>query len=558
MVKRVITFLHREIRGLHEAAYLLAILTLCSQLLSIGRNKLLAHFVPIEKLDLYFAAFRVPDLLFVGIASFVSVSVMIPLLAGRIERDLTDARRFVSGVFFVFFGVMAGASLVVFAFAPALGSLFFPGFSAADVNNELVPLMRIMLLSPMLLGISNLFASVTQIYQKFFLYSLSPLIYTLGPIIGILFLYPFFGLSGLAFGVVIGAALHLAIQLPFIVERGFVPRFVLPDLREVGSVFLLSLPRTAGLAAQQLSLATLFAFASFGLPGSIAVFQFASDLQATPLTIIGVSYSLAAFPTLARLIGKGKREVFFEHIETALRHVIFWAMPAAALFIVLRAQLVRVILGSGALGWTETRLTAAVLAAFAFSVIAQSLVPLFARGYYAAGNTKKPLVVNLASAAATIAVAAVFFVLFERIPMVRFFLTALFRIDGVPGAGIIVLPLAYSFGQIVNAGALWFFFGRDFKPFSARVSRTLLESFIAVLVLGVVTVGLLDVFDDVFDINTTFGVFSQGLFAGLCGVFAEIGILYGLQSRELEEIWGAMRQKIWRRADPPIAEELRM
>jgi putative peptidoglycan lipid II flippase len=161
--------LHREIRGLHEAAYLLAALTLCSQLLSIARNKLLAHFVPIEKLDLYFAAFRVPDLLFVAVASFVSISVMIPLLAGRIERDLADARRFVSGVFFVFFGLMAAVSLVVFIFASTLGALFFPGFSPADINGELVPLMRIMLLSPILLGVSNLFASITQIYQKFFL-----------------------------------------------------------------------------------------------------------------------------------------------------------------------------------------------------------------------------------------------------------------------------------------------------------------------------------------------------------------------------------------------------
>ena len=121
-----------------------------------------------------------------------------------------------------------------------------------------------------------------------------------------------------------------------------------------------------------------------------------------------------------------------------------------------------------------------------------------------------------------------------------------------------MLPLAYSLGQIVNAAALWYFFGRDFKPFNARVFRTLLESFIAVLVLGVVTLGLLNILDDVLDVNTTLGVFSQGLFAGLGGILALAGVLYGLGSRELEQIWRAMRQKIWRRNDPPIADELRL
>lgn len=558
MVKRVFELLHRDVRGLHEAAYVLAALTLCSQLLSLGRNKLLAHFVPIEKLDLYFAAFRVPDLLFVGIASFVSISVLIPLLAARIETDLADARRFIAGLLLAFSVLMLLAASLVFVFAASLGAVFFPGFSPSDIHGELVPLMRIMLLSPLLLGISNLFASVTQVHQKFFLYAASPLLYNLGTILGILVLYPYFGLVGLSLGVVLGATLHLAVQLPFIFERGFMPRLVVPNFREIGSVFWLSLPRTAGLAAQQISLATLFAFASFGVPGSIAVFQFASDLQSVPLTIIGASYSLAAFPTLSRLMGRGESGQFFAHMETAVRHVIFWALPAATLLIVLRAQLVRVIFGSGVFGWTETRLTAAALSAFAFSVLAQSLVLLFARGYYAAGKTKRPLIVNLTSAAVTIASAAIFVVLFERVPTFRFFVTALFRIEGVPGASIIVLPLAYTFGQLVNVVALWSFFARDFKQFSHRVFRMLMETTLAGLALGVVTVGLLNIFDDIFALETTLGVFLQGLCAGSGGILAAMGVLYGLGSRELTEILRAVRRKMWWRRAPIAAEELRI
>jgi hypothetical protein len=119
------------------------------------------------------------------------------------------------------------------------------------------------------------------------------------------------------------------------------------------------------------------------------------------------------------------------------------------------------------------------------------------------------------------------------------------------------LPLAYSFGQLLNAMALWIFFSRDFKQFSQRVFQMFLENLIGALVLGIVSVGLLNIFDDVFDLTTTFGVLAQGFFAGIGGIAATVTTLYGLGSRELTEIWRAVRRKLsWR--NPPVADELRI
>ena len=121
-----------------------------------------------------------------------------------------------------------------------------------------------------------------------------------------------------------------------------------------------------------------------------SIFQFAYNLQSVPLAIIGVSYSVAAFPLLAELYSSANREKFALHVLTALRHIIFWSVPAIALILVLRAQLVRVVLGSGEFDWTDTRLTAAVLALLSLSLVAQAIYLVVVRAFYAGGRTRIP------------------------------------------------------------------------------------------------------------------------------------------------------------------------
>src|SRR3989338_5965765 len=377
MVKKIFRLIEREISGLHEAAYLLGFFALLSQALGFLRDRLLAsNFGAGEALDIYYAAFRVPDLIFIWSASMVSLSVLIPFLSKRREAGTAIARDFLDSVFSAFFAFIVVVSAVAFIFAPALSSLFFPGFEE-EARSITAHLMRIMLLQPILLGISNLFASITQLERRFFVYAISPILYNLGIVIGVFFFYPAFGLSGLAFGVVLGAFLHLGIQIPAIARAKLMPRprFTI-DVGVVQEVFITSLLLTA--------LGSLLGV------GSIAVFNLSWNLQSVPLAIVGASYSIAAFPTLAGLWTRGERSVFIATLSTAMRHILFWSMPSLVLFVVLRAQIVRTVLGSCAFDWGDTRLTAASLALFAASVVAQSISLLFTRGYYAAGKSRTP------------------------------------------------------------------------------------------------------------------------------------------------------------------------
>ena len=339
MVKKVFELVYKEVRGLHQAAYVLGIFTFGSQLLALVRDRMLAHqFGAGMELDLYYAAFRIPDLLYVLFASTLSVYVLIPFVASRLGvEDGSKARELLSQVFSVFLLCYSLLALCVFICAPWFLPVLFPGMEAQMA--ELVELTRILLLQPLLLGVSSLFGVVTQLGHRFVLYAISPLIYNVGIIAGIVLLYPSFGLPGLAWGVVFGALGHMLVQVPLVrssnLAFGIVFRASPQDLYEVLKV---SVPRAITLALHQVVLLVLLGIASLMAVGSVAVFQFAYNLQSVPLAVIGASYSIAAFPFLADLYAQKKMDAFRLHIITAFRHIIFWSVPAIALLIVLSSN----------------------------------------------------------------------------------------------------------------------------------------------------------------------------------------------------------------------------
>ncbi len=558
MVERILNFMNKEFSGLHEAAFLLGSAAVASQILALIRDRIFAHeFGAGAALDIYYASFRIPDFLFVSIASFVSVTVLIPFLIEKIGKNERSGKEFLDNIFTVFFAAIVVVSIGVFFLIPILSGMLFPGIEGVS-RDSLIILTRIMLLSPILLGLSNLLGSITQTARKFFVYALSPVLYNIGIIIGILCFYPVWGLPGLAYGVVLGALFHLLIQVPTVFRFGLLPTFSWrPNFSEIKDVVYLSLPRTLGLSVNQVALLVLVSLASRMPEGSIAVFNFSFNLQSVPLAIIGVSYSVAAFPTLAHLFSKNETEKFINNIVAAARHIVFWSLPILVLFIVLRAQIVRTILGSGAFSWSDTRLTAAALALFTVSLVAQSLILLFVRGYYAAGNTRTPLVVNVVSSALTILFAYILINAFRADPFFKYFMESLLRVEDNPGSIVIMLPLAYSVGMIANVLTLFGFFKNDFKNMPSFLRRTFMHSFLGAVAMGFVAYLFLGLFAKVFNLNTFLGIFLQGFFSGVLGIVAGVIILRLMKNREVEEVGKALHSKFWKaRVVVPDKEEL--
>ncbi len=560
MVRRIVSLFSKNITGMHAAAYLIAFFSLISQVLGLLRDRMLAHlFGASSSLDVYYAAFRIPDLIFASIASIVSLFVIIPFLSRYIEEGGKEkARHFLSEISTFFFVFVALASAIVGYLAPQLGHHLYPGFSAVELA-LFVKLTRILLFSPILLGFSNILAGVTQLSGRFIVYSLSAVLYNLGIITGIIFLYPRYGLSGIGWGVVFGALLHMLVQIPTVIRERLMPRptftFNWPILIDVVTV---SLPRTATLAFNQIVLIALVGIASTLGEGSVTVFTFATNLYMAPLTLIGVSYSVAAFPTLSKLFSAGERDAFLDYLLSALRHVIFWSAPALALLIVLRAHIVRTLLGSGAFDWSDTRLTAATLALFSLSLLANSVMLLFVRGYYAAGKTLRPFVITISTSVFTIILAFLGVHLFSISPSLRYFVEALFRISDVGATSVVMIAAAYSFGLIVNAGIFWLFFRHDFGGhIPSTVTRTLWQSASAAIIGGATAYLILQLLEPFFDLSIAYQVFLEGAIAGVGGLCLWMFILKALGNQELEELYVTLHSRIWK-AKPiaPAPEEL--
>lgn len=547
MVKRVLHFVYQEVRGLHQAAYILALFAFGSQILAIVRDRLLAHtFGAGSELDLYYAAFRVPDLLFVLFASVLSVYVLLPFVREYTERVDNDAgAKVLSQVFTVFLGLYAAIGLVLILAAPLYIPLLFPGF--VGQFSTLILLTQILLLQPLLLGLSSLCGVVTQMNHRFVLYAISPLLYNVGIIFGIVAFYPFFGLVGLVMGVVFGALGHLLVQVPFVKDSQYTFHLVRSiDWPLMRRIFAVSIPRALTLSVNQFVLLILIGMATVMTAGSVSVFQFAFNLQSVPLAIIGMSYSVAAFPTLASLFARKDIAGFNRQLLTALRHILFWSVPVIALVIILRAQIVRVLLGSGAFDWSDTRLTAAVLAVFVVSLFAQAILLLLIRAFYACGKTFMPLFVALFSAVVSISSAIYFQYVYQTSAELQTSVEQLFRLSGVPGTEVLVLVLAFALGQIFQLVVLMIISARVFSIDFRPLARLLFNAVVAAAVAAFLAYATLVFVVDGVNQDTFIGISLQGVVAGVAGVLGAGLAYYVLGAKELSEVLNSFQIKIFK------------
>ena len=547
MVRKIFGFLYKETDTLNQAALLLGLFAFLSQVLAFLRDRLLAHiFGASMELDIYYAAFRVPDFIFVTVASVVSLSVLIPFIIEKETEGREKLRDFIDNIFSFFSILIMIVSGLAFFLMPWISGVLFKGLSSTALT-EVIFISRLLLLSPIILGFSNLFGSLTQAYSRFTIYALAPLLYNAGIIIGIIFLAEKMGVMGVAIGVVMGALLHALIQVPFVIASGLFPRpsFRL-DFVSIRKVVSISLPRTLTLSMTSIATIFLVSMASLMTTGSISVFSFAINLQSVPLSIIGVSYSLAAFPTLSRRFRENNIEAFKAQMTATARLIIFWSLPMSALFIILRAQIVRVILGSGQFDWNDTRLTAATVALFALSSMFQCLLLLFMRGFYSAGFTKKPFFINLVSAIVMIVGAwglVKFFYLSEDF---RYFISALLKVEDLPNTAVLMLPLAFSIGTIVNGFLHWIAFEGEFRGFSRGVVRTFYQCLGTSVIMGAIAYLGLNIFAPLLDTTTLLGIFLQGALAGLLAIASGILVLILLKNQELSDIRSVINQRFWK------------
>ncbi|MBI2647871.1 MAG: hypothetical protein HYW98_00800, partial [Candidatus Wildermuthbacteria bacterium] len=356
----------------------------------------------------------------------------------------------------------ACVALVLFVAMPWFMNLVVPGFSE-ESRNLAVSLSRVLLLSPLILGVSSVFSGVLQYFQKFLLYAIAPVLYNLGIIGGILFFAPAVGIGGVVIGVLAGAFLHMAVQAPGVVKQGFRWRLEAslshPALRKIG---LLALPRLFSVSAQQLMLVVLTSLASFFAPGSIAIFQFANNIQYLPVGVLGLSFSLASFPSLARAAVHGSNGEFLGIFSRVTRQIVLMTGVASIGIFFFRNDIVRLLLQSGSFSPQDVRLTGAALGLFSFGIVLHALLLLFVRAFFALQDTKTPAYVHGATLVVNILLALGFSRMLASPGPLYDLLAARFSLEGVADIRVLALPLSLTITAGIQCALLGMFLQKRF------------------------------------------------------------------------------------------------
>jgi len=518
-------------RTITSAAIILAATSFISRLLGVLRDRILAgEFGAGLELDMYYAAFRIPDLVFNLLVLGALSAGFIPVFTGYL-KNRKKAWQLVNVVLNVLFVTLTLILGVLIILAPWLVKIIAPGFSKEQLEIT-AGLTRIMFLSPVLLGISGIFGSVLQSFKRFFVYSLAPILYNIGIIIGALFFVPILGIYGLAWGVVFGTILHLLIQLPVVFSLGYKYKWEI-NLSHPGMlrIFKMMVPRTLGLVTSQVNLLIVTIIGSTLAAGSITIFNLANNIQSFPLGLFAISFAIAAFPTFSQLANKKKQLI--ETISSTIRQILFYIVPASALLIVLRAQVVRVILGSGRFNWEDTVLTLNTLTWFAISLFAQGLILVLARAFYAKQDSNTPFYTGLVSAFTNIVLAVML-------------------IDHMGVAG---LALAFSLSNILNFFLLTIILhyrlgGLDEK----RIFFSFVKIIVATFMLSIVAQAIKYPMVKIMGLHTFLGISAQMLAATAGGLLAYFLTCWFLKSQELLMLIETLKKRMFKQ--PTIPEEI--
>lgn len=512
------------------ASLILVITLFFSNILGLLRDHYLTQKIPTDTLSTYYAAFRIPDLIFNILILGAISSAFIPVFSTLINKNQEKKAWKVANSIIN----MAILSLILFCLIlavlmPKIAPLFVPGFDQENLALT-VRLARLMLLSPVFFGLSYIFGAILNSYKRFLVYSLAPLVYNLTIILGTLFFSPRLGITGVALGVVLGAFLHLLISIPVAVRLGFRWQQVLDykdkSFRRIG---ILMFPRAIGLGANQIMLMVFTGIASLLGGSAIAVYNLADNIQTMPMVVFGASFAMAIFPTLSEKASRQDWSAFADDFTKTLRSILFFMVPIMFGVILLRAQIVRMILGSGHFGWSQTIDTANTLGYFALALVFTSIVPLFARSFYALCNTKIPMLATILTVIISIIAGR--------------------TLSGFMGVG--GLALAYSLGSFFNALLLYLLLARRIKIAQWPLIWFIVKIFLAALIMAIALQEVKFIMAIFVDMSRFWGVFVQTMTALIVSIIVYIALTWIFNCEEV----ASAKAIFWRLKGRQIEEQ---
>lgn len=512
--EKINLFSTRKQKSILSASLVLAITFGISAILGFLRSRFLyAQFIQthLSDLDAYIAAFRLPDLIFKLLVTGALSASFIPVFASYLHKDKETADKIGSTVINLLLILFTSLSILVLIFAHPLSKLIAAGFSPEQLE-LMVNLTRILLVAQIFFLISNFLTGILQVHQVFIIPALSPIVYNIFIILGIFTLAPQFGVYGVAYGTVVGAFFHLAIQIPIIKRVGFKYSVSLNlKLSGVKEIIRLMIPRSLSLGLGEIENTITLFFTSTLTIGSISLLNLALQIMYLPSRIFGTTIGQASLPILSKNIARNELDIFRTTVKKILFQSLYIALPITTLILVHRVAIIRIAFGSKQFPWLATLLTAKTLAFLTPAIACQAMIQILVRSFYALHNTKIPLYVSALS-------------LFFNVLISYYFVN-------FTNFGIVGLAVSASIGNIVQCFGLLYFFHKKVKfdnlPNTfVRLTKILIAS----VLMGFSTWSALKVLD-LFVLNSsrTFYLIILFIISSLFGV-----LVYSISSKALK------------------------
>ena len=388
------------------AAALLSGLSFVAMFLALFRERLLNANFGVEsiELDAYRAAFTVPEFMFIILVSGALSVTFIPVLNERLQKGNKKSAWDMSSSLLNFMALItAVAAVLIIIFAdPIVKYLIAPGMSA-EGQELAIKMMRIIAFNPVLFAVSAVLTSIQQTFGRFFFFALTPAIYNLGIIVGIIYLSDSYGIIGVAYGVMIGAVAQLLIAMLGMIGFGFEYHSQINWRNHGFKRVLTLLPyRSIDQGIDYFNNLVEISLASRLRQGMINAWSVGFTLHWVPINLIGVAISTAAFPQMSERINQGRPDLFKKEFLILLRVIIWLALPTAIIAYLGRGYLVRLLVAEG------NSVIAGLLGILVIAIFFRAIFHLVSRSFYAQQDTKTPLIVSVVAISLNIVLAILF------------------------------------------------------------------------------------------------------------------------------------------------------
>ncbi|MEI6690246.1 MAG: murein biosynthesis integral membrane protein MurJ [bacterium] len=534
------TLISRENNSILSAALVIMGATLISAFLGVVRTRLLISYFFADKglVDVFWAAFRLPDMVFQIFIVGALSSAFIPVFTKYHEKEgEKEASQIASTMINYVVGIMCILVVGIIIWAKPLSHLIAGGFNDSQI--ELMTLLtRVMAVAQILFGFSSFLTGIIQSQKRFLIPAISPILYNVGIIIGTILFSKQFGIVGPALGVVLGAILHLLAQIPLSRALGFRYSFNFRPHKAVSEMGRLMLPRVLTLSLSQIEATAIIAFSSWLSAGSVTIMAIAQQLAGVPVRLIGVPIGQASLPFFSKESAKNNLGSLAGMVNDTILQMLYLALPASILILILRIPLVRLAYGADSFPWAETVMTGKLVALLALSIAARSLTHVVIRVFYALHDTFTPLIISALSTVINVGLS--YYLLF------------------IIQTGVIGMAAAITTASILETIILTAFL-YNIAHFPIRTTlipfgRMLLAS----TIMGFSLWGPLRLLDRlIFDTTRTIPLILLTLVVTIIGLSVYIGLSYLLKIRELEIFFGIVKKVgDWKKALTASGESL--